>query len=943
MSEKEADILEKALTRFLDESMQGRQPDINEFTKQYPQCEAQLKERIQDLREIDFLFDTIVRTDESDYQNIEAGQNLVGQKIGCFEIEEVIGSGGMGIVYLARDTRLNRSVAIKSIPAQLKDNSASQIRFKREAELLASLNHPNIAVIHDIIEQEDGTGYLVLEYVPGQTLAERMAHSPLKLEEALSIACQIAEAVSTAHKKGIIHRDLKPGNIKLTPEGRIKVLDFGLAKSSVSKDTDIQITSTEPGPIIGTPAYMSPELARGTDISHRTDIWSYGCILYQMLTGTIPFEGQTATDTLAHIIDRQPDWGALPKETPESIRVLLHLCLEKDPDERLGDISDAAIEITKILSKPLITPPSKLRKIAMIIGAAVVCIILFFIASKFIPQKDIQSQIKQIRLVVLPFENLGPADDEWFADGMTDEITSRIAGIHGLGVISRQSAIQYKEREKSTPQIAKELSVDYILEGTIQREQPSDPNSLVRIRCQLIKASNDTHVWVQNYNSDMSEILHLQSKVAEQVAQGLDITLIEPERRALGPLPTENVEAYTFYLQGNEFLRRSLSDKDDYEIAINMYEKAVGLDPKFALAYTQLSMVHSQMYWYYHDRSEARLALAKYNVDRAFQINQDLPEAHRALGFYYYWGRLDYNSALEQFAIVQKSLPNDSTLLEGIAYVLRRQEKLEQAATILEKALEFSPRDLGIILNLGETFRHLRKYYQAERYCDLAISLFPDQPGAYDNKAWLYLVAEGDTEKARDFIQRSQINFRSAENPFIFTLTMINMYEGNYQEALDLFSSNSFDFDNLSWFIPSSLRYAQIYGYMKKDEMSKKYYNEARIILESKISERPEDERLHSSLGIAYAGLGRKDDAVEQGKLGAELLPVSKDAMRGKCRIEDLALIYVMVGKYDEAIDELKYLLRTSGQVTIPFLKIEPDWDPIREHPRFKKLIDSDK
>jgi serine/threonine protein kinase len=236
------------------------------------------------------------------------------------------------------------------MPAQLKDDSTSQARFRREAELLASLNHPNIATIHDIIEV-DKSGYLILEYVPGETLAERIAREPLKLEEALSIARQIAQAISVAHEKGVIHRDLKPGNIKLAPDGRIKVLDFGLAKPSISEDMDIEITSTKPGHIIGTPAYMSPEQARGNPTDHRTDIWSFGCILYQTLAGQLPFEGETATDILARIIERQPDWKLLPNEIPENIRILLRRCLEKAPERRLMNITDAAAEMTGKIKK----------------------------------------------------------------------------------------------------------------------------------------------------------------------------------------------------------------------------------------------------------------------------------------------------------------------------------------------------------------------------------------------------------------------------------------------------------------------------------------------------------------------------------------------------------------------------------------------------------------
>lgn len=252
-------ILEEALKRFVDACLQGEQPNTEEFVKQYPECEDLLRQQIRDLLQINTLFDTLVQTDESDFSDIETGHDFVGQKIGSFEIVEMIGRGGMGVVYRARDTKLDRFVAIKSMPAELQANSTAQVRFMREAKLLASLSHPNIAVIHDIVEQEEGANYLILEHVPGETLAEQIAKGPLKLQDALSIALQMAKAVSAAHEHNIIHRDLKPSNIKITPDGTVKVLDFGLAKTVEGEVLTQQSTVTEPGRVIGTPAYMSPE------------------------------------------------------------------------------------------------------------------------------------------------------------------------------------------------------------------------------------------------------------------------------------------------------------------------------------------------------------------------------------------------------------------------------------------------------------------------------------------------------------------------------------------------------------------------------------------------------------------------------------------------------------------------------------------------------------
>ena len=351
------DILEEAVQRFVDAQLRGQQLDIDEYVQQYPGLEHQLRQRLQNLERIGVLFARLTQADESDFTYKATGQNLAGQKVGSFEIAEMIGRGGMGIVYLARDTKLDRPVAIKSMPAELQANSTAQMRFKREAKLLASLNHPNIAVIHDIIEQDAGSGYLVLEYIPGQTLTERIMNKPLRLQEALSIGQQIAEALLGAYENGVTHRDLKPGNIKITPEDRVKVLDFGLAKAFSPHKENSDISITQPGRIVGTPAYMSPEQARGVPTDHRTDIWSFGCVMYEMLTGRLPFEGETATDTVARILERQPDWQALPQKIPVNIRVLLRRCLEKNPRQRLQHIGDAVIEINETLNVPANAPP----------------------------------------------------------------------------------------------------------------------------------------------------------------------------------------------------------------------------------------------------------------------------------------------------------------------------------------------------------------------------------------------------------------------------------------------------------------------------------------------------------------------------------------------------------------------------------------------------------
>ena len=895
------------------------------------------------------------RPGEEELHPTASFSNLVlgpGSQIGPFRIERELGRGAVGVVYLAHDTKLDRSVAIKSLPAEVMANPKARSRFSREARLLASLNHPNIATIYEEFEEAEGVGYLILEYVPGQTLAERIAKRPLKLEEALSIALQIAEAVAAAHEHDMIHRDLKPGNIKITPEGKVKVLDFGLAKAVGGKGLDQQSTVTEPGRVIGTPAYMSPEQARGKPTDKRSDIWSFGCVLYEMLTAKVPFKGETISDTLANILQTDPEWHALPPTTPANILVLLRRCLEKDRHQRLQHIGDARIEISETLQltapAPAITTPSsvsfksesaaksKLRRTAMIIGAAVI-IVLFGIAVWFILKERAQPPSKQIRLVVLPFENLGSAEDEYFADGITEEIMSRLSAIHTLGVISRTSAIQYKNSNKTIRQIGQELGVEYVLEGTVRWERPSEGPNRVRVTPQLIRVSDDTHLWSDRYDAVLASIFQVQSDIAEQVAQALDITLLEPERRALASRPTENMEAYDYYLRGDEYLYRGYLE-NDFRIAIQMYEKAIELDPTFALAYTRLARAHDKMYWLYHDRSEERLEMEKQAVDKAFQLNPNLPEVYIALGWYHYHGYLDYDRALEQFAIARKSQPNNSKILEGIGYVQRRQGKFEQALANIKRASELDPLSNVLVISLTGTFMHLRKYPEAERCCDRAISLAPDMFVGYNKKAWLYVRWKGSTEKARAVLEKAAAqNIKSAKLSSMEA--RLDVYDRNYQEALDRLSLKSEDIDGQHYFIPNVLRYALIYGYMKKKELAKKYYDDAQSILESKIQEQPEDARLHSSLGIAYAGLGRKEDAIREGKLGVELLPVTKEAIRGLSKVEDLARIYVMVGEFDAAIDQLEFMLSIPSELSIPLLRLDPAWDPLRDQPRFKRLL----
>ncbi len=937
--------LDATVLRFIEAQMRGDAPDIEEFVGQYPDLEQEIRQKIASLGMVDSLFDSLRLADASDFPTQEVSRDLVGTQVGNFKVVQVIGRGGMGVVYKGQDSRLDRVVAVKAMPAHLLRDSTAEARFRREAKLLASLSHPNVAVIYDIVEQDRGGTYLILEYVPGETLAERLARGPLGLKETLALSRQIAEAVSAAHDKGVIHRDLKPSNIKITPEGRVKVLDFGLAKTARDETADRDNTVTQAGRVIGTPAYMSPEQARGRRIDQRTDIWSFGCVMYEMLTGHLPFEGETSTDIIARILEREPNWQALPQETPENIRALLRRCLEKDTSHRLQHIGDAALEISETRSVPAgarpVVIPAEPRKSAMLIGAVVV-IVLSAVAVRFIPRLQTPSPTKDIRLVILPFENPGPDDDEYFADSITDQITSHLTSVRGLSILSPRTAGQYEKGKKTAPQIGEELGVDYILEGVVQRERPSDPTSQMKVMPRLIRASEDRLVLAPIYPmqaEDLNELFRVQADLAGQVAQVLGVTPLEQEPRALKAKPTESTEAYRYYLRGNDYFHRSY-EEEDFRIAIQMYDKAAELDPTFALAHARLSMAHSWMYWFHDRNNEARLTAAKQAVDKALQLNPDLPEAHSALGRCYY-NHLDFDRALEQFAIARKSRPNDSEIMSLVAYAQRRQGKFVQALANIKRACELDPLSSTTNLQVGVTHMLLHRYAEAEHYYERAISLSPDLAFAYFWKAGLYLQWQGSTEKAWAVVEQLEEDTGPSEDAWIvFRSVVLHVLEGKYAEALDRLSSyKSEAFDNQFYFVPKAQLSGQITGLMGNQQLEQAHYESARSMLEARIQQQPEDERFHSALGIAYAGLGRGQEAIREGQLGVELLPVTEDAWRGLYRLEDLARIYTMVSEYDAAVEQIEYLLSIPGEISVPLLRLDPIWDPLRDHPRFKTLV----
>jgi len=540
-------------------------------------------------------------------------------------------------------------------------------------------------------------------------------------------------------------------------------------------------------------------------------------------------------------------------------------------------------------------------------------------------------------IAVLPFENLGPAEDEYFADGVTEEITSRLAAVHGLGVISRTSAMQYKERRPSLRQIGEELGVAYVLEGTVRWERRAEGPSRVRVTPQLIRVADDTHLWSERYDEELEEIFAVQSSIAVQVIEQLKVTLLEPARRLVEAVPTENLEAYQAYLRGLSCLEKPfIFDEENNRLAVEMFERSVELDPELALAHAGLSEVHSRLYRAGHDRAEESLAEARRAAERALELAPELPRPHYAMALYHYWGRLDYERALDELRVAEEILPSDAQVVATMGWIRRRQGRFEEALTLLRRAIELNPRHVQVSLGLAVTYGIVRRYEEAERYYDRSISLAPNDWVDYVYKAYNSWLWMGDTQSARATLEAAPHD----HFPTVFGWADLETYERDYQAAFDRLASAPVE--SAQDYANKLRREGYVHLFMNEPERARVPLEAARSLYEKLAEEQPDYSPWHSDLGMVYAGLGRKEEAIREGELAVELLPVSKDASRGPEHVSNLAVIYAWSGEHDLALDRIEYLLSIPAgfYTSVPYLRIDPLWDPLRDNPRFRELLE---
>ena len=866
---------------------------------------------------------------------------------GDYELLEVIGRGGQGVVYRARQKSLNRTVALKVIGLGHWASDAHLKRFRREAEAAASLDHSGIVPIYEVGER-DGSCYFSMKFVEGGQLDQATRHASMPIRHAVELIAKVGRTVHYAHEHGILHRDIKPGNILLDRKGKPHLTDFGLARLI---ETESTVTRTME--VLGTPSYMAPEQAVGNNdaISSATDVYGLGAVLYQLLTGQPPFAGGTTYETIKLLLDTEPRQPRLlnPKIDRDLSTICLK-CIEKDPKRRYSSALAVAEDLERWLKhEPILArhtgiltrgkkwvrrnPTSALLAASLIALAAA--------AGWIISKSELIRHPLTTGIAVLPFENLSDEKEhEFFADGVQDDILIKLAKIADLKVISRSSVMQYRGKQ-DVRQIGKVLRVSHVLEGTVRRS-----GGKLHINAQLVDTGTDTGIWAEEYDRDLNDVFAIETEVAQSIANRLRAKVSAREKAAMQEWPTKDLVAYDLYVRA-----ASLIDKAPYEPnqeraknyfqAIELLNQAIARDPAFLLGYCRLAEAHDELYFGKFDYTPSRLESAKAAIDSAFHLKPDSGEAHLALATHFYHGHVDYDRARHELAIAIRTLPNSARIFEWTGYIDRRQSRWHEAVRDFDHAMELDPRNVRILIGAVITCAQMREYKKAREVADRIIALEPnniehrlgrahidlreradtrplDALGkmlAHDPEAWFYLAFYERDAVAADHAlaalgAQGQVTFGAGEGEMTFSRA--------YLEGL--------------------------VARMKGDAAAAQAaFSAARARQEEAVRAQPDDGPPLCALGLIDAALGRKEDALREGRRALELTPISKDSLNGTDVLYFYAVICAQTGERDLAIEQLEILAKIPAGWVLSCgdIRLNPNWDPLRADPGFEKIVAS--
>jgi TolB-like protein/Tfp pilus assembly protein PilF len=835
----------------------------------------------------------------------------------------------MATVYLATDLKHKRSVALKVLRPELAQSLGPE-RFQREIELAARLQHPHILTVHDSGEAA-GQLWFTMPFVEGESLRARLnRQKQLPIEDAVQITKEAAQALEYAHQHGVLHRDIKPENILLTTDGSTLVADFGIARALRGGDERL----TETGFAVGTPAYMSPEQASGErDLDATTDVYSLGCVLYEMLAGEPPFTGPTPQAILSKRLSGEiPRVRVVRPAVPDGVERAVIRALAPVAADRFASAADF---VRALAAHSAIRPgrrPLGMRVVAALglVAAGGVALLL---------QRDHSSGVGgtavPARLAVLPFENLGRPEDEYFADGMTDEVRGKLAALPALTVVARTSSSQYRKTTKRSAEIGKELGVQYLLTATVRWDR-SGGGSRVRVSPELIRASDASTRWQQAFEAAMTDVFAVQGQIAGQVAQALDVALGVQEKQTLAEKPTRNLAAYDAFLKGEAAWSAYSLGFGNLQRAGGFYEQAVALDSTFAQAWAQLGRTRALLYGV---AQSTEVAAARHAAERAVALAPNRAEGYLALGDCYYWMIRDVSRAWQAYQEGLKLAPASAELLTASALAEQSLGRWDAALGHLERSRELDPRSVGTANQFALNLVRLRRYPEALVAADRALALGPHDLSAILTKVQAYL-GQGDLAGARAVLRAVPSTIQPTAL-VAWVASYGDLYwvlEDTQQLLLLRLPPSAFADQRAIWAIVR----AQAFHLRGDVANARIYADSARLEFEAQLRSAPEDAQRLAILGLALAYLRRKAEAIATGERATEMLPISADAGAGAYIQHQLVRIYILVGEPEKALDRLEPLLRIPYDLSPGWLRIDPNFDPLRKHRRFQRLLIGD-
>src|SRR5437773_4965361 len=884
-------------------------------------------------------------------ENGETSPVHIPTHFGDYELQEEIGRGGQGVVYRARQKSLNRTVALKIIVLGHWATARHLKRFRLAAEAAASLNHPSIVPI-DAVGERDGCCYFSMNLIERGQLDHVLRREAISIRRAAQLIAQLARTVHYAHEHGILHRDIKPGNVLLDIEGEPHLTDFGLARLVETESTVTRTTE-----VLGTPSYMAPEQASGNNVAltSATDIYGLGAVLYHLLTGRPPFAGPTTYETIRLVLQTDPQEPRLlnPKIDRDLSTICLK-CLEKDPKRRYASALALAEDLERWLRrKPILARRTGLfirgkkwlQRNPAIAAVAALSLALTAAIAVIVWKSDLIRPLPTTGVAVLPFENLSEDKaNAYLADGIQDEILTRLSKIADLKVISRTSTQHYKSAPKNLPEIARQLGVAHIVEGSVQKS-----GEAVRVNVQLIKAATDSHLWADTFDRKLTDIFSVESEVAKAIADQLRVKLTGQEEQVITAKPTDNSEAYDAYLRGVAYSLKTAQTPANALGTQKYLKEAVRLDPKFALAWALLSYTDARGYRTLNLqptialREETRQA-----AETALTLQPNLGEAVLAKGYYHYSCLKDYDTAVRYFEQARPLLPNSSRISESLAYVERRRGQWDKSENYFNEAERLDPRDVDLLSQHALSYIELRRFPEALRKLDQVLNIVPDDLDTLAFKAAI-AQAEGDLPRAAALL--APLHPAADDTNALETQVYQAILERNPGPMISRLNEVLAKPDPALGYFIGELRFwlgwaQEVAG---DHAAAQESWKQARSELEPFLKEQPENWGLIGDLALTNMGLGDKAAAFAFVEKGMMVVPIEKDALDGPAPIEILARVAAGMGERDRAIALLQKLLSTPYEspldsnvpLTPALLRLDPMFDPLRNDPRFQKLAAS--